>query len=190
VVNAVESELVERARRGDREAFELLIAGASPHLYRIARVILRDPSLAEEATQEALERAWRDLPALRDVRTFEAWMYRLLTHACADEGRRLRRWGASTITLSAEPSEPDPTSHVADRDQLERGLRQLTHEQRTILLLSFYLGMSSVEAAEVLDIPPGTAKSRLHYAIDALRAAIAAEDRADRCDETLEGKSP
>src|SRR4051812_3857692 len=155
----------------------------------MARVILRDPSLAEDATQEALERAWRDLPALRDVRTFEAWMYRLLTHACADEGRRLRRWGASTVTVSDELCEPDLASDVADRDQLEQGLRHVTQEQRTILLLNFYFGMSPAEAAEVLNIPVGTAKSRLHYALEALRAAIAAEDRSAPGDATVDAPS-
>ena len=66
----------------------------------------------------------------------------------------------------------------ADRDQLERGLRRLSDAQRTILILIFYVGLSPTEAAGVLDIPVGTAKSRMHYALDALRAALAADERA------------
>jgi len=76
-----------------------------------------------------------------------------------------------------EPAEPDRASELADRDQLERGLRRLNDAQRAILILHFYLGLSPSEAAEALAIPVGTAKSRLHYAIEALRAAIAADER-------------
>jgi RNA polymerase sigma-70 factor, ECF subfamily len=174
----VQTELVERARHGDREAFGVLAAGAVDRLYGIARLILRDTELAEDATQEALVRAWRDLPTLRDVERFDAWLYRLIVRASADVGRHRRKWGAEITVLSTEPSEPDRTSALADRDLLERGLRRLTDGQQAILILHFYIGLSPNEAAEALDIPVGTAKSRLHYAIDALRAAIAADDRS------------
>ena len=82
----MQAELVDRARRGDREAFSVLAGGAVDRLYAIARTILRDADLAEDATQEALVRAWRDLPTLRDIERFDAWLYRLIVHACADAG--------------------------------------------------------------------------------------------------------
>jgi len=173
----VQTELVELARRGDREAFGVLANGAVDRLYGIARLILRDTELAEDATQDALVRAWRDLPSLRDVERFDAWLYRLVVRACADVGRDRRRWRTEMIVLPKEPSEPDRTSELADRDQLERGLRRLTNAQRTILVLSFHLGLSPSETADALAIPVGTAKSRLHYAIEALRAALAADER-------------
>ena len=173
----MQTELVERARRGDREAFGVLAGGAVDRLYRIARFILRDTELAEDATQEALVRAWQSLPTLRDVDRFDAWLHRLIVRACADIGRNRRRWRTEISVLPNEPSESDRTSALADRDQIERGLRRLTHTQRTILTLTFYLGLSPGETAEALDIPVGTAKSRLHYAIEALRAAIAADER-------------
>jgi RNA polymerase sigma-70 factor (ECF subfamily) len=176
----VQAELVDRARRGDREAFGVLAGGAVDRLYAIARLILRDTELAEDATQEALVRAWRDLPSLRDVERFDAWLYRLIVRACADIGRHRRRWRAEIAVLRAEPAEPDRTSELADRDQIERGLRRLSDAQRTILTLHFYLGLSPSEAAEALAIPVGTAKSRLHYATEALRAAIAADERTSR----------
>jgi RNA polymerase sigma-70 factor, ECF subfamily len=174
----VQTELVDRARRGDREAFGVLAGGAVDRLYRIARLILRDAELAEDATQDALVRAWRDLPTLRDVERFDAWLYRLVVRACADVGRHRRKWRAEITVLPAEPAEADTTSALADRDQLERGLRRLTDAQQTILVLSFYIGLTPSEAAEALDIPVGTAKSRLHYAIEALRAAMAADERS------------
>jgi RNA polymerase sigma-70 factor (ECF subfamily) len=174
----VQTELVERARRGDREAFGVLAGGAVDRLHAIARLILRDTELAEDATQDALVRAWRDLPALRDVERFDAWLYRLVVRSCADIGRHRRRWRAEMTILHLEPAESDRTSELADRDELERGLRRLTDAQQSILVLHFYVGLSPNETADALEIPVGTAKSRLHYAIEALRAAIAADERS------------
>ena len=183
----MQAELVERARRGDREAFSVLAAGAVDRLYAIARMVLRDTELAEDATQEALVRAWRDLPTLRDVERFDAWLYRLIVRASADIGRHRRRWRAEVTMLPKEPSEPDGVSALADRDQLERGLRRLTVAQQTILVLHFYVGLSPSETADALEIPVGTAKSRLHYAIEALRAAITADERTS-VDTVREGR--
>ena len=179
--------LVDRARRGDREAFSVLAGGAVDRLYAIARLILRDTDLAEDATQDALVRAWRDLPTLRDVERFDAWLYRITVRACADIGRHRRRWRAELSVVPIEPAESDRAAELADRDQLERGLRRLSDAQRTILILHFYVGLSQSEAADVLEIPVGTAKSRLHYAIDALRAAIAADERS--AGELREGRT-
>jgi len=141
----VQTELVERARRGDREAFAVLAGGAVDRLYGIARLILRDTELAEDATQEALVRAWRDLPTLRDVERFDAWLYRLIVRSCADVGRHRRRWRAEITVLQTEPVEADRTSALADRDQLERGLRRLNDAQQTILVLTYYVGLTPSE---------------------------------------------
>jgi RNA polymerase sigma-70 factor, ECF subfamily len=174
----VQTELVDRARRGDREAFSVLAGGAVDRLYATARLILRDTELAEDATQEALVRAWRDLPSLRDAERFDAWLHRLTVNACADVGRRRKRWRAEIAVLRSEPAEADRASELAERDELERGLRRVTEAQRTVLVLTFYVGLSPTELADALDIPVGTAKSRLHYAIAALKAALAADERS------------
>jgi len=173
----VQTDLVDRARHGDREAFGVLAAGAVDRLYAVAGLLLRDTHLAEDATQDALVRAWRDLPTLRDVDRFDAWLHRILVRACTDIGRRQRRVRAEMSVVSLEPTQIDAMAGLADRDQIERGLRRLNDAQRTILVLHFYVGLSPAEAADALDIPVGTAKSRLHYAIDSLRAALAAEER-------------
>ena len=174
----MQTALVDQARRGDHEAFSALAVGSVDRLYAVARLILRDTDLAEDATQDALIRAWRDLPTLRDVERFDAWLYRLVVRSCADIGRRRRRWRSELTIVTIESAEPDRAADLADRDQLERGLRRLSDAQRTILILHFYVGLSPGEAADVLEIPVGTAKSRLHYAIDALRAALAADERS------------
>jgi RNA polymerase sigma-70 factor (ECF subfamily) len=183
----VQAELVDRARHGDREAFGVLAAGAVDRLYAIARLALRDTELAEDATQDALVRAWRDLPTLRDVERFDAWLYRLIVRSCVDIGRHRRRWRAE-VTILPERAEADSAAAVADRDLIERGLRRLTVPQQTILVLTFYVGMSPNEAADALDIPVGTAKSRLHYAIEALKAALAADERSS-VGTTREGRT-
>jgi RNA polymerase sigma-70 factor (ECF subfamily) len=169
----VDRDLVERAREGDREAFAVLVHQVSDSLYAVAFRVLRDASLAEDALQNGLVLAWRQLPRLRDADRFEAWIHRVLVHACYDESRRARRWTANVRALPDEgPSTPDGTSTVIDRDELERAFRRLTVEQRAVFVLHHYVGLPLVEIAELLEIPAGTARSRLHYAIAGLRDAL------------------
>ena len=174
----MQTDLVQRARRGDREAFAVLAGAAVDRLYAVARLIVRDADLAEDAVQESLVRAWRDLPSLRDVDRFDAWLYRLTVRSCADVGRQRRRWRTELTVVRSEPSELDRSAEVADRDELERALRRLNESQRSVLVLTYYLGFSPGDVADALDIPIGTAKSRLHYAIEGLRAALEADARA------------
>ncbi|HEX5149658.1 MAG TPA: RNA polymerase sigma factor [Candidatus Limnocylindrales bacterium] len=172
----MDRDLVERARSGDREAFAVLVHQVSDSLYAVAYRILRDTGLAEDALQDALVLAWRRLPSLRDADRFEAWIQRILVHACYDESRRSRAWTAHVRVLPIEgPWAPDGGNAVADRDELERAYRRLTLEQRAVFVLHHYLGLPLVEVAELLGIPAGTARSRLHYAIAELREAITAE---------------
>ena len=169
----MDRDLVERAREGDREAFAVLVHQVSDSLFAVAFRILRDASLAEDALQNALVLAWRQLPRLRDADRFEAWIHRILVHACYDESQRTRHWTANVRALPDEgPATPDGTSTVIDRDELERAFRRLSLEQRAVFVLHHYLGLPLVEIAELLEIPAGTARSRLHYAIAGLRDAL------------------
>ena len=171
-------DVVEAARDGDHEAFEALATAAGDRLYAIAYLILRDRQDAEDAVQEALVHAWRELPRLRDPDRFDAWMHRLLVNACADEGRHQRRWSAEVRMIHSEPTTQDGTSTVADRDQLERGFRRLKPEQRAVVVLHFYVGLSVPQVADTLGVAAGTVKSRLHYATTILRGALEADARA------------
>ena len=170
-------DLVEAASRGDHEAFEVLATSAGDRLYAIARLVLRSTELAEDAVQEALVRAWQQLPSLRDPDRFDAWLHRLVVNACADQGRQLRRWSEQVRSLPREVSVGDDTGSVADRDQLERGFNRLKPEQRAVVVLHYYSGFSAAEIARTLGIPEGTARSRLHYATEAMRAALHADAR-------------
>ena len=169
----MDRDLVEQARRGDREAFAVLVHQVSGPLYAVAYRILRDTGLAEDALQNALVLAWRRLPHLRDAERFEAWIHRILVHACYDEVQRSRHWSANVRVLPFDgPSTPDETLAVAARDELERAFRRIPVDQRAVFVLHHYLGLPLVEIAEILEIPAGTARSRLHYATRGLRAAL------------------
>jgi RNA polymerase sigma-70 factor (ECF subfamily) len=171
------SELVGLARDGDRDAYDVLMTGLVDHLYRIARLILRDYDSAHDAVQEALVRCWRDLPRLREPDRFDAWLNRILMHTIADEGRSRRRVRLSVVQIHAEPIQADESGALADRDQIARVFDRLSIEHRTIIVLHHYLGQTVDEAATTIGIPVGTAKSRLHYATEALRAALEADAR-------------
>jgi RNA polymerase sigma-70 factor (ECF subfamily) len=177
---SMQSELVTRAQHGDRDAFAALAYGVSGRLYATARLILRQPDLAEDAVQETLIAAWRDLRGLRDPDRLDAWLHRLLVRACQRQLRRTRtRW---TTEVELDPTTTagalsDRSDAVAARDEIERSFRRLTAEQRTILTLVYFADLTVPDVADVLGIPLGTAKSRLHRSIAAMRAALTADRR-------------
>ena len=156
--------------RGDEEAFDELVERIGDSLHSVARRILRDTNLAQDATQQALLDAWRHLPSLRDPDRFEAWTHRLLVNACYAEARRERRHrGNLRLLPRAGDGVPDETSRIATQDQLDGAFRRLSVEHRTVVVLVHYLGLSPTEAAERMGTPAGTARSRLHYALQQLR---------------------
>jgi RNA polymerase sigma factor (sigma-70 family) len=165
--------LVERAQRGDHDAFTQLATGAAPGLDVIARLITRDPERASDAVQEALVRAWRDLPTLRDPDRFEAWLRRLLVHACADVLRRIRRWSVEVELVDIHHGQGDVATGAANRDAIERAFRFLDTDLRTIVVLHYYLDLTLPAVADTLGLPVGTVKSRLHRALGEMRLAMA-----------------
>lgn len=178
-------ELIERARAGDRDAFSALAAGEVDRLYGTARLILRDSELAKDAAQQALVRCWRQLPKLQDIGRFDAWLYRILVNAATDELKGHRRIGASVRTIPAEPSIADAAQLIADRDQLERGFRRLSSDQRAVVVLHHYAGLTLDEIATAVGVPPGTARTRYYGALSAMRAALDADARSTHPGEAL-----
>ena len=174
----MQRDLVERAMSGDHDAFSELARVSVGRLLVIARLILHDEAAAEDATQEALVAAWRHIKALRDPDRFDAWLHQVLVRTCYREARRHRPLGSLTVRIgSLELSEPDRSADLDDRDQLERGFARLDVEQRSILVLHYYIGLRLDEVGEVLGYPPGTVRSRLHRATQAMRAALDADAR-------------
>jgi len=182
----MQAELVARAQHGDREAFSTLASRASAHLYATACLILRQPDRAEDAVQDALVEAWRDIRGLRDPDRLDAWLHRLLVRACHRQARREGRRRVVEISvpeLEETPSREgvfayDAARGYADRDEIERAFRRLTDDQRTLLALIYYADLSLADVSIAMGIPIGTAKSRHHRAMAALRAALAADERA------------
>jgi RNA polymerase sigma-70 factor (ECF subfamily) len=175
----MDRELVVRAKEGDHEAFSAIVAHSIDRMYATAGLILRSDDRAQDAVQDALVRAWLGIRGLRDPDRCEAWLRRLLINACYTAARRdrTRRLVEVEVLEAAAPSTPDSQARLADRDQLERGFRYLSAEQRAVIVVHFYLDLSDTEAAEALGVPVGTFKSRLHRAMTALQAAIHAEER-------------
>jgi RNA polymerase sigma-70 factor (ECF subfamily) len=149
-------------------------------LYAAARLIVRDSTLAEDVVQEALVRAWQDLRSLRDPDRFDAWLHRLLVRACyrAAKRHRSRVHLEQAIVDDAGFPASDAQQSVATRDQLERGFERLTPDERAVIVLHHYLGLSLGESASVLGIPLGTMQSRLFRALKRMRAALEADERA------------
>jgi RNA polymerase sigma-70 factor (ECF subfamily) len=172
--------LVERAGRGDHDAFSELVHGAIARLDAAARLILKDPELARDAVQETLVRAWRDLPGLRDPDRFDAWIYRITLRSCLELLRRRRR---RPIEVELDPTADVPVrdtgSLVVDRDQVDRALRRLEPGWRAVVVAHYFLGLPLPEVAGMLGIPLGTAKSRLHRSLAVMRDELVPESMAE-----------
>jgi RNA polymerase sigma-70 factor (ECF subfamily) len=175
-------ELIVRAQAGDVASFDALITARIGQMTRTAMAILGHEADARDAVAETIAVVWRELARLRDVEAFEAWSQRILVNECR---RTLRRRGrarvrevpvvaAETVAGGAGSGSPDG---VAGRQALERAFERLDIDDRTLLVLHHLDGRSLADLAVVLDIPVGTAKSRLHHARAALERALAREDR-------------
>jgi RNA polymerase sigma-70 factor, ECF subfamily len=179
-----EAELTEdvRAVANDadaaRAAFEQFVHERLDASYRLAHLILRDPQEAQDVTHDAFARAWRDRNRLRDSDRLDAWFGRILTNACRDRLRRGKIRRHDQLDRAATQTAPhDAHRQVEDREALERAFGDLNPEQRIAIVLRFYSDLSVDEVARTVGAPVGTVRSRLHYALRQLRAAL---DRADR----------
>jgi RNA polymerase sigma-70 factor (ECF subfamily) len=168
--------LVERGKRGDHDAFAELARGAVTRLDRVARLVLRDPELARDAVQEALIRAWRDLPGLRDPDRFDAWLHRLTVNSCLDQARRRRR---RVVEVELDPidgpSIADSAGSLADREVVDAAMQRLDERERAIVVLHYFLGLPLTDVAATLQVPLGTVKSRLHRALGEMRVTVTAD---------------
>jgi RNA polymerase sigma-70 factor, ECF subfamily len=177
VPSASRTDLVLRARSGDPEAFETLIRAAGDHLLAVARKILRDPDAAEDALQQAVIRAWRRLPQLRDPDKFDGWLYRILVMACYAEANRSRRFRSQVQNVSPAAVGRDIAATLADNEALSQAFLELTPAHRAVVVLHHVAGLPLVEVARIIGVSHGTARSRLHYALRSLRSALEALDR-------------
>lgn len=170
----------ETWRRQRLEAFAVIDDARLLAGYRLATLILRDRAEAEDATQEAIARAWSCWGTLRDRSRFDAWFDRILVNVCRNRMRHART--IRVVALDDAFDVPAADSHVAmtARLALEPAFARLSPEQRIIVVLRYWRDLSVDEIADRLQIPAGTVKSRLHYALRSLRAAIESSEEARR----------
>ncbi len=174
-VTAMDRTLVERAQSGDHDAFGQLVKASTRRLLGLARLILRDPDRAEDAVQDALLSAWKDLKALRDPDAWDPWIRRLTVNACYKVAGKHSRRTRLEVQVEADPRSAqvsDAANALADREWVLAALDRVTLEQRTVIAMHYYLDLPVVEVAEILDIPYGTAASRLHRGLEAMRVTM------------------
>jgi RNA polymerase sigma-70 factor (ECF subfamily) len=165
--------LVERAQRGDHDAFAALAGVYVARLDSAARLILRDHELARDAVQEGFFRAWKSLPSLRDPDRFEAWLRSLVARSCIDQLRRRGRRPIEVELMPAHaPSIGDFATAIADRDLLDIALRRLPPDARAVVVLHYYFALPLPDVARTLGIPLGTAKSRHHRSMATMRELL------------------
>ena len=168
--------VVRAAMGGDVRAFEQLISARIERTHRIAQAVLGSTLDAGDATQDAWLTAWRQLPRLRDPERFDAWLDRIVVNVCRMQARGRRRLREISMPddFDRQAGGPGP-DQLAERHLLEVAFGRLDIDQRTILVLHHLEQRPVADIAEVLQIPVGTAKSRLHTARAALERALEAE---------------
>ncbi|HEU5203728.1 MAG TPA: sigma-70 family RNA polymerase sigma factor [Candidatus Limnocylindrales bacterium] len=185
------SALVLRAQQGDHDAFAALAASAVPRLDKVARLIVRDPDVAQDAVQESLFLAWRDLRGLRDPDRWDAWLNRLTARACVALARSRRRRAVEVALGDIDRASPaDIASGVAERQLVDDALRRLEPDRRALVVMHVYLGMALPEVADALGIPLGTAKSRLSRSLLSLRVLLSEDTTPAPAARAADGSEP
>jgi RNA polymerase sigma-70 factor (ECF subfamily) len=165
--------------QADGDVFRGLVAGRLDAAYRLAAVVLGDPVEAEDATHDAVVRAWASFGSLRDRASFDAWFQRIVVNSCRDRmrRRRVRRSLPLETDLPGMPIVADAAQGAPERDALARALEGLTPDHRMVIVLRYYADLPIETIAQRLGEPSGTIRSRLHHALRSLRAAYEAGTR-------------
>ena len=171
-----ESDLIGRAKRGDTHAYEELVYAHQGIAFRTAYVIAGNAADAEEAAQDGFVKAWRALARFREGAPFRPWLLQIV----ANEARNRRRSAGRRAHLALRAATEEPSGGAAPspeasllsaeaREALLAAVNELPHDQRTVIALRFFIGLSEAEVAETLSLPTGTVKSRSARALERLR---------------------
>jgi RNA polymerase sigma-70 factor (ECF subfamily) len=173
---ASEAELLARCRAGNHAAFRRVLELHHQRVYRVAYAVVADADDAAEVTQETFIKAWHALPDFRGQATLATWLTRLALNTARDHLRRnqARRARDSYYSIATHQTR-DPAEPAADRDELDRALKQLTPQAREVVALRYGQDLSVVAIASILDCPEGTVKSRLNGALNRLRVILGRE---------------
>jgi RNA polymerase sigma factor (sigma-70 family) len=173
-----DAELARRAREGDDDAYEELVKRYGPIAFRVAWLVTRDRGEAEDAAQEAFVKAYYALPRFRPDAPFRPWLLRIVANEARNRARSTRRREGLALraaAVSAGDAAPSPEAAalaLEDRETLVTALNALAGPDREVIGYRFLLGLSESETAEMLDVRPGTVKSRLSRAMVRLRAVL------------------
>lgn len=151
------------------QRFGELMDRRARYAFRLAGYLLGDSTSAEDAVQDAIERAWRFWPRLKDETSFGAWFDRILLNVCRDHARKRRQ---DRVFEHSSGLIDDPFRAIFERDEIGRAMGSLSPDQRAVVVLRFWRDLPVDEIADLLEIPAGTVKSRLHYALDSLRGEL------------------
>ena len=173
-IASITSELVAAARRGDRDAFRRLVEPEMGRALGSATLLTRSSADGADAVQDALLSAWRGLDSLRDPQAFRAWFRRQVVRAAMRAAARNRR--VVELDISVQES-TDDIDRAFEQRQLLRAFDRLEPKDRLVLTLHYFWELPTAETAGHLKVPVGTVKSRVHYALERLRAACEAEER-------------
>ncbi len=171
-----ESDLIGRAKRGDTHAYEELVDAHQGIAFRTAYVIAGNAADAEDAAQDGFVKAWRALRRFREGAPFRPWLLQIVANEARNRRRSAGRRAHLTLRAATEqPSggaAPSPEASLLSaetRDALLAAVNELQEDQRTVIALRFFAGLSEHEVAEALSLPEGTVKSRTARALERLR---------------------
>jgi RNA polymerase sigma factor (sigma-70 family) len=171
-----EDDLIQRAKRGDKHAYEELVYAYQGIAFRTAYVLAGNSADAEEAAQDGFVKAWRALGRFRDGAPFRPWLLQIV----ANEARNRRRSAGRRAHLALRAATEHPSGDAApspeaallsteQREGLLAAVNELPEDQRSVITLRYFVGLSEQEVAETLDLPTGTVKSRTSRALERLR---------------------
>jgi RNA polymerase sigma factor (sigma-70 family) len=171
-----ENDLIRRAKRGDKHAYEELVHAYQGIAFRTAYVLAGNGADAEEAAQDGFVKAWRALGRFRDGAPFRPWLLQIV----ANEARNRRRSAGRRAHLALRAATEHPSGDAApspeaallsteQREGLLAAVNELPEDQRSVITLRYFVGLSEQEVAETLDLPTGTVKSRTSRALERLR---------------------
>jgi RNA polymerase sigma-70 factor (ECF subfamily) len=171
-----ETELIRRAKRGDTHAYEELVHAHQGIAFRTAYVVAGNAGDAEDAAQDGFVKAWRALGRFREGAPFRPWLLRIV----ANEARNRRRSAGRRTHLALRAATEQPSGDAAPspeaaflaaerREGLLVAVNELPEDQRTVISLRYFVGLSEHEVAEALDLAQGTVKSRTSRALERLR---------------------
>jgi RNA polymerase sigma-70 factor (ECF subfamily) len=144
--------------------------------YRLAGYLLGDETEAQDAVQEALVKAWRNWGSLRDRNAFGPWFDRIVVNVCRDRMRRHRTLKMIELDAAGDVESDDAFHSMFVKDEVAAAVGRLSDDQRLVIALRFWSDLTLEQVAERLGLPLGTVKSRLHYALRALRRELGGRD--------------